>query len=295
MEKKRKKRKLGKFIFSMILLLAFGVYILIGGWVEFGLPQGVYGVTKCKAGDFNYKLVKSGSFTWRWEKLLPTVMTIYEFNLTPYRAHMENPIKGNLYPSAQTYLSVMNPGIDFSFEIKFYAEFVIIPESLPDIVSQGVLPDNLNNWYETKGDKLGEKITKILIENPTILYDKNYLREVREKLVDDPEFNAIDLIQIEPKTIKLPDAELYNLAKKAYLERKEQELKDSMELLAERKKRDLLAIKKEMEIIQNIDKYAELLEKYPVLIDFLYLRNLSSEDYIKLSTSKYSNLNKNKE
>ena len=94
----------------------------------------------------------------------------------------------------------------------------------------------------------------------------SYRRELLDRIAQNAEFAGVDIQRIDPVRVKLPDPDLYDLAKETYIRVSEA-----------REARDLLAIEEEKTNLKVLREYAELMTEYPVLIRFLYLKELGGE------------------
>ena len=117
-----------KIIISFIILLICGIAALIIGFIH--IPPDYYALIHTKISGFDNKVYLPDTIMWRWEKLLPTVFTLYKFNLLPYKTELTSPVKGSLFPSGNDYAAALGEDFDFSFEITMRIEFAINPEKL---------------------------------------------------------------------------------------------------------------------------------------------------------------------
>ena len=91
------------------------------------------------------------------------------------------------------------------------------------------------------------------------------------------EYKEISIDQIHLLDTRMPDTELYLKAKSMYF------------ALAEaRETKDIAAIQAEQTNLDMLEKYGVLLTKYPVLIQYLYLKELKGEalDILELDLSE---------
>ena len=280
-----------KFIISLMIILIFAGVIYTIGLVTLFVPAGTWGVIETKTGGVEETVIKGGtwSWTWRWERIIPTMMTIHIFKPEIYKASLENPIKGQIFPSAREYATVLDGNPDFSFEAYYYIEFSVIPETFPDLVRKGIKPDNIISWSQDIAKQIGTQISRIILANPSLLFDKDFNQKIQAQLEDNPEFSPVKIEKLIPEKIQMPDYQLYLKAKENYLKIQDLKLQAQIKELSAKHDRNMLAMEKEMDIIKNIDKYGELLTKYPVLIQFLYMRNIKDEDFLKLSQFRISN------
>ncbi|MBN2532920.1 MAG: hypothetical protein JXB88_08515 [Spirochaetales bacterium] len=270
-----------KVIISLILLLVVGIIVLVIGFIY--IPQDSYGVVQTMISGIDEKVYPPGTIMWRWEKLLPTALAFYKFKLTPYKKEIESPIKGSLYPSGNDYAKALGESFDFSFEFNVNVEFVIIPDKLPLLVKDGLKPDNLSTWYEDVSGKLSESLFEIVLAEPDIFmkYKRSeLLKQIQTIIGDQNDFHGITLLAIDPKNVNIPDYDAYKALKEKYFNYLTLKSGAHNEMIQAEKQLYLEAVQKEIEIIRNIDKYGELLTKYPSILEFLQKTN---QGYLKES------------
>lgn len=273
-----------KIIISFILLLIIGVIVLIIGFVY--IPRDYYGVIQTRISGFDEKVYLPDTKMWRWEKLLPTVFSIYKFKLSSYKKELESPVKGSLYPSGNDYARALGENFDFSFEMNINVEFAIIADKLHLLVQDGLRPDTLDAWYEEIAGKLSERLFEIVLNEPDIFmkYKRlEYLKQIQTIIGDEKDFYGITLISVDPKNVNIPDYDAYKALKEKYFEHLTLKTGILNEMLQAEKQLYLEAVQKEIEIIRNIDKYGEILTKYPSILEFLQKTN---KGYLKESLNK---------
>jgi hypothetical protein len=270
-----------KFVIGFILLLIAAACVLIIGFVT--IPIDYYGVIQTRISGFDEKVYPPGTRLWRWEKLLPTVFTLYKFKILPHRTELASPIKGSLYPSGNDYARALGEDFDFSFELTVTVEFVINTEELVPLVKDGLRPDNLTAWYKKIADKLAERLLKIVLDEPDIFMKYNreeYLKHIKGIISDEKNFFGITLIAVDPKNVNIPDYDAYKTLKERYFEDLAYKTEIRREMMEAEKQLYLEAIEKEIEIIRNIDRYGEVITKYPEILEFLKETN---KGYLKES------------
>ena len=89
--------KVKKFFANFIVLLIFSAVVFFIGWIQFYVRPGTCAIMKSKTGGLYHSAVVPGVFTWRWERLLPTNVSLEIFDLSVYKATQS--VSGEL-PSA---------------------------------------------------------------------------------------------------------------------------------------------------------------------------------------------------
>lgn len=268
-----------KLLIAFFIVLVFAGTAFYFGWTSFAVPLAHYGVLTTKTGGVSDKVVENGRFSWNWERLLPTNARLSTFSSQPRSVHISN--SGTL-PSGDMYGTVAGGNADFSWKIEGTVSAAINPERLPALVSGGIADQNgLDQWIDGRVASLAEASMKNVLslafsgELSEIgsLPDPNTLAdEIRKNLV---ELSNGDFISAETRieTLKLPDTDLYRLAKKtylAYLDEKTREFTAAAALEAKSSVADQYEL-------DRFEKWGALLTKYPVLIEFLAVTNGNPE------------------
>jgi hypothetical protein len=258
-----------KFIFIFIILIILSGVVFYFGWIQIHIPANSCAVIHTKTSGYDKNVIMSGEFSWRVEKLIPTNMTMYIFNTDPVIISLPE-ITGSL-PSADIYSTVIpgNPDFDYKMDLTITYSFNI--ETLPVLVSEkGLLPDNIEEWYSEKSDFISQYVIDYVQKNPVLFYDAEYMEELRNSIQILPEISNIIIDSIYFNNVNFPDLELYNAAKEIYFN-----------LLEARENKDIDAINEEKNNLLVLEEYGELLTRYPILIKYLYLNELSEEDAIR--------------
>jgi hypothetical protein len=212
------------------------------------------------------------------------------FKLDTFEAEIKTPVEGNYYPSGNDYAKAAGENVSFDFDVRFTLEFSIIPQKLRSLVAAGLRPETLSHWYKEKAAALAERITQIVVKDPQIFYSEGYVERISAAIKDEAAFDSINLIKISPSYVNIPDYDLYLHLKQKYMEVEKFKLEAEVAKINAEKERDLLAIRKEIDIISNLDRYGEIFKNYPILIEFLYLRNLKPEEFLKLAEVNFSKI-----
>ena len=255
--------KKGKFISSLIILLLAAGAVFVLGWVQFLVKPGECGVMVSKTGGIYPEPIVSGSFLWRWEKLLPTNAHIRVFSLAPYK--VKQTISGEL-PSSALYSMQVASHPDFSYRVEVSLQLTASPERILKAVKDEDIKNQteLNSWYEVKSKIAAQSILDYIFEHR------------KESLLDPKTISSQDLIQIakgnsdlegieilsaELVSSRLPDTDLYTLAKESYAS-----YQASLNQNLEEKTKELASqILEEERSLKQLEKFGELLQKYPQL------------------------------
>jgi len=273
-------------IITLVILLLLAGAVFFAGWIQLLLPAETYGVIFTKTGGLDNEVVYPGVFSWRWERLIPTNLTLYKYKLTTY--NLESTFKGTL-PSAETYSSVLPEKADFSYEITLAATLRIRPEKLVELTSEEkITPDNLDDFLKSRADTLAKKFSETILKSPEGASGETITASVlTEKFKQSipnffPELEITDLTALN---MKLPDMELYSRARESYFRimaaREVSQAEIAARLMGEQEEH-YLNQQRERENLELLRQYGELLSKYPILIKFLYLKYLQDGDELQI-------------
>ena len=281
-----------KFFISLFIIIIFAGAVFFIGWGQFAVPAGSYGVMVSKTSGISEKTIVPGEFCWFWERLLPTNTSMRIFSIIPVTK--ETTISGEL-PSADIYSPMLEGSPNFSYKFAVQTELMMKSEFLPNFVRKTDAKDNiqLKEYLEQQGDLIAEEVIQYLLSKS--INDANNLvllatdtEELKTGINAKTKFKDIEISQIVVKTAKMPDTELYNIAKASYAEFQEK-IKTS---LAELTKNQSAITAQDYLQIERFARWGRILQEYPILIDFLAV---SREDASKavgaldLLNSKKSN------
>lgn len=272
-------------IILVILLLLAGTAFFVG-WIQLLLPADTYGVIFTKTGGLDNQVLYPGEFSWKWERLIPTNLTLYKYKLTAY--NLESTFKGAL-PSAEIYSSILPEKPDFSYEITLAMALKIRPEKLVDLTSEEkITPDSLEDFLRSRADALVQNFTEIILKSPGVSPEKiitaSDLTEFFENNIRN-NFSELEVTDLSVLNIKLPDPELYISARETYFRimaaREASQTEIAARLMAE-KEEYYLNQQHEKEKLELLHQYGELLSEYPILIKFLYLKYLEDGNELQI-------------
>ncbi|MFP4491409.1 MAG: hypothetical protein ACLFNZ_08030 [Spirochaetaceae bacterium] len=261
-----------KFLLTLFLLLAVGGAVFYFGWVQLRLPEHTYGVIFTKTGGWDTKTLKPGTFTWRWEGLIPTNMTLYRIPVEMQNARISR--EGDL-PSGSVYSGTLDTEGDFTYKVDFSFSYKLKPDHLPNLVmNEGLNPDELSEWYGSLNEQLISAAEEVVsrefekteeADNSDSLFSG--LEELLlEKLSED--FPFIELKSVHPRSIDIPDMDLYHAAKDHYLNILETKEKTERETL-EQKRSWKVSEESKLDVLE---KYGKLFTEYPGLIRYFALK-----------------------
>ncbi len=262
-----------KILPVMAILLVFGMIIFFAGWIQFFIPVGNYGVLVSKTGGVNPNPVLPGQFRWHWERLLPTNTQILTFTPHPVRKTIK--LEDEL-PSSIIYRSLLEGNPSFSWKFEIEVTGIIVPERLISLVRDLKIhtQDELDQWVDTRmvsivsdtvSTFIGNVLTRPESTNSDLMMNTQVMEAEIKKILGEVSHSDIDILQINVITATIPDFDLYQLAKKTYAAYQQER---SVRYIALATEEGSLAAQEYLQI-ERFSKWGEILQKYPVLIDFL--------------------------
>ena len=171
-------------VLSILLLLGAAGAIFVAGWIQILLPHATYAVLFSKTGGLDPQVIPAGTFAWRWERVIPTNVTLFVFEVQPHS--VETRLAGEL-PSAAAVAGVLPGTAELSYQATVTVTFSVRPGALPQLVADaGLTPERLPEWTEATGAELARAALELLckynradVENLHTL--RNYLDKRRTR------------------------------------------------------------------------------------------------------------------
>jgi hypothetical protein len=272
-----------KALVLLIVLLVAGGVVFYFGWVQILLPSDACAVIFTKTGGFDTRVTMPGTFSWRWERLLPGNLTAYRYSLAPYRSRLE---VRQMLPSAELYSAVLPDKPDFSIRGVAELEFVIRPESLPGLLrDQHLYPENLPEYYRGQADTLGAALVELAagLAADAAPASAEALAGAEPAFPGElgKRFPHLAIQRLELRELVRPDPGLYELARDSYrrlVSSRDRAREEAESALAGERARAALGREREASSLQSLAAYGELLNKYPVLLKAMYVQNLSGKE-----------------
>jgi hypothetical protein len=218
---------------------------------------------------YDEKVLKPGRFIWRWEALIPTNLKLHIYHIEPQQRELS--VTGTL-PSGDLYRNFFEGNPDFSYRITLILNFHLDPEALPRLAeTENLTPENLDSYYERQLNAAMAQAVNILrekAEDPDFYTGQGIPKENLEDLIAghlSRQIPEITLNSLLVKDVTVPDLTLYKKARDGYFEMMETQKSLSAESL---KAATAKAMEKSVNL-ELLEKYGELLTRYPVLLDYL--------------------------
>jgi len=260
-----------KFFITLIILLILAGTVFMFGWVQFSVPPGKYGVIVSKTHGIDSKLVRSGEFRWLWYKLIPTNVKIAVFDLE----HNRFPVRFNsTLPSSANYASFAGiPNADFSWNLRGEIIFSIDPEKLVMLVTRKdiVNQESLNEYVKNTAKDIEAVILRSLSEigedsrRLELVLAGNRDAEMEKEIKEN--YPEVKDFSLAIHSARYPDFILYSQIRKLY----EEFLVTQRETIAASFGSRTESHINSQQNLRELERYGELLTKYPVLLDYMAL------------------------
>ncbi|MDR1893150.1 MAG: hypothetical protein LBQ61_00455 [Spirochaetales bacterium] len=253
-----------KGIFWLLFLILAGGGIFYRGWLQIHLNSNEYGLLYSKFRD--WEVLPPRQFSWRWERLLPTVTTFRKIDLAPRECLVSR--QGEL-PSGEFFSQFMEGRPSFAYEFSFSLTFRLKPEAALSLVREGTLdPENPEAWFEGFQNRLAAEAENELVRNLSAGEGRDQSPQAVEEALKsrlEQTFPEAEIIQAIPLVFAMPDLSLYRHARSEYAllmeARREQDIRN-LEAASARAVSELSAM-------ELLGRYGELFTQYPMLLDYL--------------------------
>ena len=258
-----------KFIFSLIILLIFGASIFFIGWIQIYIPVDSSAVLVSKTSGVKDEVIQAGTFTWCWERLLPTNTQIRSFSLYPQK--YTKTIAGSL-PSADIYKYMIEGEPNFSYNFSIDITLNAKSKNLPTLVKSIGLTDQkgLDAYLDIQADTIAQAVITYILE--TSVNNSSYVVQASlsdSELIDginaSTKFPNLEISAIKVKNITLPDITMYKHAKESYsvYHKTIQTYIDEAAITqASQATKDYLEI-------ERLTRLGSLLKEYPELLNYI--------------------------
>jgi hypothetical protein len=259
-----------KKVVGLVLILMLAGAAFFFGWAQLPVPPGSYGVLRSKTHGVDTAVIREGEVRWVWYKLIPANADTLVFTLHPVTRTVS--AAGSL-PSAETYAAAAGIRADFSYEIEASFSFTLKADVLPSLtLNEGLGGQESLEVYE---EDLAQNIERFALERlEAYAAGDTFLEGIQKtaaaaRLAEDirQAFPDIENLSCSIQRAKLPDLALYGMARsiyEEYLGSQRALLKTELAAQAERNINALFRF-------DELERYGELLTKYPVLLQYLAL------------------------
>jgi len=266
-----------KFLITLLILIIIGCTGFFFGWVQLTVPPGSYGIITSKTHGVDPNPVQSGEFRWVWYKLIPTNVQIAVFRLDPVKYSIDF---SSSLPSGENYASFAGLGaMDFSWSLNGEISFSLDANKLVTLASRHNLTDQdeLNLFLQdiaqdikviilrtlSSEDTDSQRLERILSGNT----DAEMEREIRNRFPEIRDFAFVI------NSARYPDFILYRQVRLIYEEFLARQREYITSTFARRAESHIEAQFR----FGELERYGELLTRYPVLLEYLAM-NLDRDE-----------------
>ena len=259
-----------KVFLVAFLLVAIAGVVFFFGWVQIQLEENQYAVLFTKTKGWDKEATPAGKFIWRWERLVPTNMSIHKYEIVPRFIKISS--EGSL-PSGEIYAVVLEPVPDFTFSLRLAVSYSLRPEYLPLVAAErNILPADIDQLYTEVEESFAFKATAHVRDLST---DANVSAKETADLFSGKlaaqfavDFPELDIRSVRIEQLNLPDFELYQRAKQNFLAIA-QKRQEGLSLAAYETAQ---AESRSERHFTMLEQYGKLLSAYPPLIELFKLK-----------------------
>ena len=271
-----------RLLVALFVLVVIAAAVFFFGWVQFQIPPDAHGVIFTKTNGWEGEVVDPGTFVWRWQRLLPTNLTLYVFDLQPHRTQVS--LSGSL-PSAETFEAILGTSASFSYQLDLTVVSRIRPEELPFLAEvEALRPEGMDAYYDSVDARITQiatdTILAILQNTPETLSLGTSYSLIADNVLQalSQELPEIEVQSVSPTRLRLPDMELYTAARS---------LSDDLvaaraDALAEAARQSAAAQQETDRQLLMLERYGDILTRYPVLLDYFRLGQDIDSDPLNL-------------
>ncbi len=256
------------FAVLLVFLLLVAAAVFYIGWIQIRIPPEGYAVIFSRTDGWEEEVIEPGTFAWRWQRLVPTNLTLYVFEPSKHRTDVR--LAGSL-PSGDAIETILDGAVSFPYEVRLVVQTRIRAERLPALArDQDLRPQQMDEFY----DEIDARISQAAVEAVMALIESEpqrlSLSESYETIVEqviarvESRLEMLEVMAVTPERIALPDLELYLTSRElavGVLEARAAAFREAAERLADA----------EAEADRDfglLERYGEVLERYPVLLEY---------------------------
>jgi len=255
-----------KFFITLLILIILGGTGFFFGWTQFAVPPGAYGVMSSKTHGIDPQLIKPGEFRWVWYRLIPTNTTISVFRIEP--VHRDISIHSTL-PSGNVYSIFAGNQVNFDWNFYGSFAFTLKSENLVSLSSDRKINSQgeLNEYQQILADEI-ESFIILCLNSPG---DANELEELLAGSSETLErqvlgrFPILESFSCIIKNANFPDFILYRQVRGLYEEFVSAQREITASTLIKRAESRIDSMFR----LGELERYGELLSKYPILLEYL--------------------------
>jgi len=267
--KTRKKHPGRSFFLTLLILIIVAAAVFVVGWLQWRLDENDVAIVHTKMGGYESKVVTNGEFTWRWEALLPTYLTLNIIKLENRSVTVNS--QGTL-PSGDLYAKVAGEGASFDWKISADITYRLNAEKLPGLISEGRVTSDIETLYADFESDLKNNLNQIIATTEsshpeTTLKDHLFDLEKQIGLNALAMNGSIEVIAINITEWTYPDPVLYAQARQLTMDI----MNNRKAVISEVEEAALRRVDEQKTRIESLKEYGEAFDEYPVLLDLFAL------------------------
>jgi regulator of protease activity HflC (stomatin/prohibitin superfamily) len=270
-----------KTIVILIILAILGGVVFGFGYVPLRVEPGTEVLIFSKTSGWDSAPLPAGTFAWRWQLLIPRNVSIYSFSSEPRRVSVST---RTALPSADLYREYLEGTPLLEERINLRLRYRISDEGLRSIAPSGLGEEGLTPWYEDFDDQLTRTTTETVSETlQSLLSDgdpgslsQELLEAIEREIAEKHPDVVLESVILED--IAVPDLVLYQLGRETYLEIQEVRRRT----LEEATVQSTAARAQQSERLETLARYGEILDKHPVLLEYLEIAARHGDDPLDL-------------
>jgi hypothetical protein len=257
-----------RFAVLLIVLVLVGAVVFYFGWIQIRIPAGSYGVIFTRTNGWDTDVVEPGSFVWRWQRLIPTNLSLYVFEPERHRTSVE--LEGTL-PSGAQIQSLLDESGDFEYGVELVVQTRLVPDELPALArDEGLRPADLPAYYDELDSTISQLATEAVMSLVESQPEQVTMSQQYTSIVDAirsrlrSRLRYLEVVGVVVEEIDLPDMDVYLTAKQLardVLQARSQALQEAARRIAD-------AQAQSDRRLAMLERYGEILNEYPVLLDY---------------------------
>lgn len=257
------------FVFFIFFIILGGLAFFFG-WAQFAVPPGSYGLMRSKTHGVDSRLIREGEFRWVWYKLIPTNVdiTLYRLDRVEHSFAFRNSL-----PSGSAYAAFAGLTADFSYDVSGEFVFSLKPDTLVSLAvdTNTGSQEELDSLEKTLANEIeGFILRRLGLNGENTQTLEEILSTGSSPALESAileQFPAIENLSCHIKTAHFPDFVLYRRVREifeTFLSQEKEYLDGGLREKAEKQIDSRLRF-------DELERYGELLTKYPILVQYLAL------------------------
>jgi hypothetical protein len=270
-----------KTIVILVIVAILGGVIFGFGYVPLRIQPGEELLMYSRTSGWDDTILRPGEFAWRWQLLIPRNVTFFSVSAQPRRLTVEST---SSLPSADLYREYLEGTPILAERVVLRLRYRISEEGIRIIAPAGLDDTGLEEWYRDYDDQLAavtldtvrQTMKDVLFDERTLFPSEALVSAVESDIA--ARFPDIRLEAVILEEISVPDMVLYQLGRETYTavqNRRKETLEDfAIQSTGTR------ALQNER--LETLARYGEILDRHPILLDYLEIAAKHGADPLDL-------------